>query len=121
MTRQLAGRIRRGAYTAALSLISILIMVPVKANAQGLEDPLKFTSIADFVQGALEAFVVISLPILAFFIIWSGFKFVLAQGKPGDLEKARENFKWLIVGAILILGAWSLALLISTTINSIRG
>lgn len=88
-------------------------------QSQGLQDPLCFHSMADFVQGVLQAFVMISLPILSFFIIWAGFKFVLAQGKPGDLEKAKENFKWLIAGAILILSAWALATLIANTINQV--
>lgn len=87
----------------------------------GLQDPLKFCSIADFVQGVLEAFVAISLPILSFFIIWAGFRFVAARGNSGKLGDARENFKWLIVGAILILGAWALAQLIANTINQIAG
>lgn len=107
------------------SVISILLFAPAYvANAQesaGLQDPLRFRNLADFVQGVLEAFVVISLPILSFFIIWAGFKFVAARGNPGQLTEAKENFKWLIVGAILILGAWALALLIANTVNSIRG
>ena len=119
-------KIGMGARMVGYTLISMLIMTPAYvANAQqlqgGLQDPLKFNSIADFVQGVLEAFVVISLPILSFFIIWAGFKYVSARGNSGKNGDAHENFKWLIVGAVLILGAWALAQLIANTVNQIRG
>lgn len=90
-------------------------------SSVGLQDPLQFCNIYDFVQGVLFAFVQISMPILSFFIVYAGFKFVMAQGKPGELTKARDNFKWLILGAILILGAWALAELIRNTVGQIAG
>ena len=87
----------------------------------GLQDPLCFNNIYDFIQGVLQAFVTISIPILSFFIVYAGFKFVMAQGNPTELGKARDNFKYLIIGAILILGAWALAELIKNTVNQISG
>lgn len=87
----------------------------------GLQDPLKFCNIVDFVQGVLQAFVMISLPILSFFIVWAGFKFVMARGNEVKLTAAKNNFYWLIAGAILILSAWALATLIANTINQVAG
>jgi len=87
----------------------------------GLQDPLKFCNITQFVQGVLQAFVMISLPILSFFIVYAGFKFVMARGNSGKLEDAKKNFYWLIAGAILILSAWALATLIANTINQVAG
>jgi hypothetical protein len=90
-------------------------------SSSGLQDPLKFCTITGFVEGVLQAFVMISLPILSFLIVWAGFKFVMAQGKPTELANAKTNFKWLLAGAILILSAWALAALIANTINQVAG
>ncbi len=87
----------------------------------GLQDPLKFCNITQFVQGVLQAFVMISLPILSFFIVYAGFQFVMARGNPGKIGDAKRNFYWLIAGAILILSAWALATLIANTINQVAG
>ena len=88
-------------------------------SPSGLQDPLKFCTITGFVQGVLQAFVMISLPILSFFIVWAGFRFVMAQGNPGKLADAKKNFYFLLAGAILILSAWALATLIANTINQV--
>jgi hypothetical protein len=91
------------------------------ASAQGrLENPLAFESIADFVAAALQALVVIALPIVGFFILLSGFLFISAQGNQEKLTSAKRNFMWVIAGAILILGAWALAQLIGGTVEQLR-
>ncbi len=100
-----------------------VVMVPESALAQSVtfENPLRFRTIDEFVEGILQAFVYIALPVVAFFIVFSGFKFLAAQGNPEALGKARENFKHVIIGAALALGAWALATLIKGTIDQLRG
>ena len=78
-------------------------------------------SVQDFIAAFLKAVVQISLPILTLFIVYAGFKFVFARGNSSELEKAKENFKWVIIGAILILGAWVLATLIASTATQVLG
>lgn len=110
--------------SAAIVLTTFNVAEAAQCSNQptgGLQDPLKFCNIVDFVQGVLQAFVMISLPILSFFIVWAGFKFVMAQGNEGKLTAAKNNLYWLIAGAILILSAWALATLIANTINQVAG
>ncbi len=57
------------------------------------------------------------LVVLAF--IYSGFLYVKAQGKPGDLEKAHNALLFTAVGAALLLGSWVIANVIKTTIEQI--
>lgn len=55
------------------------------------------------------------------FIVYAGFKFVLARGKPEELKKARDNFLWTIIGIAIFLGAWLLASVIKNTVNQLGG
>lgn len=57
--------------------------------------------------------------IVVLFIIYSGFLFVSAQGKPDKLKTARETFFWAIVGAMIILGANVLSKVVCTTVKSL--
>ncbi len=84
-----------------------------------LNNPLGYTSVTQFVASALRAFVYISLPILAVFIVLAGFRFILARGKPEALVLAKWNFAYVLIGTTLILGAWVFANLIGATITSI--
>jgi len=85
-----------------------------------LENPLAFNSISEFIAAALQALVVIALPIVGFFILLSGFLFISARGNKDQLTKAKTNFMWVIAGSILILGAWALSQLIGGTVNQLR-
>ena len=80
---------------------------------------LSFPDLQTFVVKMLQVFVTISLPIIGFFIVFVGFKFVAAQGNESKLKTAKENFMYVIIGAALILGAWVLATLIGSTISQL--
>ncbi len=91
------------------------------AQTQGLDNPLQFHDIPSFIAGALKALVVVALPIITLFIVISGFMFVMARGNESQLNNAKKNFFYVIIGAILILGAWVLATLIGGTVSQVLG
>lgn len=110
---------RKAAEGAALA---ILFAVSVAyADSSGLQNPLRYNDIQSFIAGALKTLVVVALPIITLFIVISGFMFVAARGNESKLEKAKENFVYVIIGALLILGAWVLATLIGGTVSQIVG
>ena len=84
-----------------------------------LQNPLQFNDIAGFIAGALKVLVLVALPIISLFIVYAGFMFVAAQGNTEKLSAARTNFFWVVIGAILILGAWVIATLIGGTVTQL--
>lgn len=88
-------------------------------SAQTLQNPLQFNDIAGFIAGALKALVMVALPIISLFIVYAGFLFVAAQGNTEKLAAARNNFFYVVIGAILILGAWVIATLIGGTVTQL--
>ncbi len=86
-----------------------------------LKNPLSdnFSTIPQFVSGALKVMVMVALPIITLFMVYSGFLFVFAQGNQEQLSKAKTNFVYVVIGAILILGAWVFASLIGGTIKEL--
>lgn len=79
------------------------------------------SSVPAFVEGALRAVVYIALPIIALFIVYAGFKYVLARGNESKITEAHTNFLYVVIGALLILGAWVLATLIGSTVTQLVG
>ena len=106
----------------ATAFLMLLAVLPAYA-ADGIQSPLKpeVSSIPGFIEAALKALVMIALPILTLFIVYSGFKFISAQGNSSKLEEAKKNFLYVIIGALLILGAWVVATLVGGTINQLTG
>ena len=98
-------------------------MVVSASNHFSLGNPLKssISSIPAFIAEVLKAIVVIGLPIITLFIVISGFMFLVAQGNSSKIEEAKKNFMWVIVGTLLILGAWVLVTLIAGTVTQLVG
>lgn len=111
-----------GAFMIVFLLQGALVSVALAADGR-LENPLNpaFSSIPAFIEGVLRVFVTVALPIITLFIVISGFMFVWALGKPEALKTARRNFFYVIIGSILILGAWVLATLIGGTVTQLVG
>lgn len=105
----------------SLALTVLLLGAQVAHADGGLQNPLKSQDIPSFIAGALKALVVVALPIITLFIVIAGFMFVLARGNEHKLSEAKKNFVYVIIGAILILGAWVLATLIGGTVTQVVG
>lgn len=52
-------------------------------------------------------------------ILYSGFKFVIAQGAPKEIQEARQGLVWVLVGTLILLGAVGISKALQATVNSI--
>jgi hypothetical protein len=76
-------------------------------------------SIPAFIHDVLVGVVKIGIPIVALAIIYSGFLFVAARGKPEAITHAKDALLYTLIGAGLLLGAWALAKLIVDVVGNI--
>ena len=111
-----------GAHVLAVTYFFLTTALAVHAQTtQGpLANPLNFGSIPEFLAGALKALALIALPIISLFLVISGFLFLTAQGNQQKLDTAKKNFVYVVIGALLILGAWIIATLIAATVNQLQ-
>lgn len=84
--------------------------------AVGVLAPIKFESVTKLIQAIMEGVKNVGFLIGFVGIIYSGFLFVKAQGKPEELKVARAAFTWTIVGVFIILGA---EVLVDVIINTL--
>ena len=59
--------------------------------------------------------------VVVFMIIYSGYKIVMAQGNPGELEKAKDMFLATIIGGAVLLGADVIANVVVNTVKTTTG
>lgn len=89
---------------------------PTKIN---IDNPIKYTTLIDFVEAILELVVQIGMPLLVVMIVYVGFKFVTARGNEGKLSEAKTAFFWTIIGAAIVLGAFVISTVLQNTINNL--
>ena len=80
-----------------------------------LTNPLKVSSVCQLIGLLLHAAIVIGIPIAVLFIVYAGFKFVLARGSPGELSEARTNLVYTLIGIAIFIGASLIANVIIAT------
>lgn len=77
-------------------------------------------NILEFLQKLFANLVKIAIPFLTVFLVYSGFLFVEARGNEEKLKTARSNFVSVIIGAVLVLGAWVIASALKGTVDQLE-
>lgn len=103
----------------ALPLATLIVADFASAQNQQLQNPLTISDISGFIALVLKVMVMVALPIISFFIVYSGFLFISAQGNQEALGKAKTNLLYVLIGSVLILGAWVISTLIGGTVTQL--
>ena len=101
-------RIKPFIYSAVYAILSIGSKV-LADNQYEVPNPINAGSFAQVVQGFAALLTKIGIPIATVFIIYAGLLFVTARGNDEQLKKAKETFKWTIIGTALLVGAYAIA------------
>lgn len=85
-----------------------------------LDNPLKGAdSVDSFFQKVLRMIVYLLTPIIVIMFIYSGLRFVMAQGNEEQLATAKKALLYAIIGAAIIIGAEALSRAIGETIRQL--
>lgn len=81
------------------------------------KNPLKVNSIMCLIYLVFRILVNILAVVIGIYILFAGYRFIAAQGRPEKLNDARRNFYHVVIGASLILGAYAIVSIFINTIN----
>jgi len=91
-------------------------------EATKLDNPIKgVKDIPTLVEKLLRIVLKIGAPLVALAIIYTGYLFIAAQGKPEKITDAKNALLFTLIGALILLGAYVIAESVVGTINAIRG
>lgn len=82
-----------------------------------ISNPLKFKDLPSLVNGIVELALKAGTIIAVLALVWVGFKFIIAQGNPGEITKAKEAFKWVIIGIAILFSAQIIVEIIKGTLS----
>ncbi|MCR4284186.1 MAG: pilin [Parcubacteria group bacterium] len=114
------------------SIISLALFLPFfvysdevgvttgSGGSSSLKNPLAVDSVSALVKAVAEIVMKIGFMVAVVFIIYSGFLYVSARGSEEKLKKAHSTFTWTIIGTAVILGAWTIAMVIESTVKSLK-
>lgn len=115
--------------TGILLVLFIVAVVAVPAVAVGQEeptglvpcggtgnDPCEFSDLIVLAQRIIQFLIVISVPIAAGLFSYAGYLYITAAGNPGQVSKAHNVFISVVIGFMIVLGAWLLVYTLANTL-----
>lgn len=105
----------------ALALFAVSVPRAIAfATSHGLQNPIRFGTLDDFLLAIVQVVVQYGAILVVFFLVYAGFKFVIAQGNPEKISEAKKMFVWVVVGAFVLLGVYVIREAICGTLNELR-
>ena len=89
------------------------------SGTTGLTNPLNVGTLDALITEILQYAIILGGILLSFMLVYVGFQFVMAQGNPEAVSKARSMLLWTVIGGMLLLGAQSIAIVITSTVKSL--
>lgn len=99
-------------FSFLLGLVAQLFPVRVTAESTSIENPIGANTFLQLVEAIASAVTAVGIPLVAIFLMWSGFLFVSARGNEEQLKKAKTTFSWALIGGAVLIGARVLAIAI---------
>jgi len=59
-----------------------------------------------------------AVPVIVFFLIYSGFMYVTAQGNPEKIKQASLALTYGIIGGVIILGSWAITAIVRNVVDA---
>jgi len=85
---------------------------------KNLGNPLTFDKIPDLLLAVLNVIPVIALPIIVLYLIYAGFLYVAARGKPEELKQANQALTFGIIGGVIVAGSFAILQIVSNLVAS---
>lgn len=108
-------------YVAAF-LFALPMVAGADANSPnyvGFTNPLAANSICQALTLFLGAISAIGGPIAVLFLVYAGFRMVWARGNSKELENAKRNLWYTIIGIGIFIAAWVLGQIIANTLGAL--
>ncbi len=83
-----------------------------------IKNPLATDSIQEFLEAILTVVMILSVPVIIFFLIYAGFMYTTARGNSDQIKQATQAFTYAIIGGLIVLGALVLVGIIQNLVSA---
>ena len=87
-------------------------------EVHSLENPFGFGSLDSLLIELVNVLLIIAVPIVVFFIILAGFKYITAQGNPEKIKLASQSLLYAMIGGVIILGSSAMLVIVRNVVNA---
>jgi uncharacterized phage-associated protein len=102
-------------------MVIVTLLYPSISSAQSasnkplFKNPIEAESFEALIKDLFDAIIQIGYVFVVMALLFAGFKFVVAQGNPEELSKAKKIFLYTVIGAVILLGAQAISEVVCNT------
>jgi len=85
-----------------------------------LKNPLRVGSINELLVAILNIVMVLMVPVIVFYIILAGLKYVTARGNATKVQEATMALTYAVIGGVIILASVAISQIIKNTVDEFR-
>lgn len=93
--------------------------VPAVMQAASFDNPLRANDLFGLISLLISALIKVGAVIIVLYFIFAGFQLVIANGNEAKIKQAKNALLYCTIGAIILLGAQAILVLITSTICSV--
>ena len=86
--------------------LAVFVFIPAIVGAVTIENPLTHNTFGELLKAIVEFMIKLAVPIGVIMIMIAGIFFVTARGDPVKIQTAQKMLFWIVVGLVIIFGAW---------------
>ena len=87
------------------------------AYGRKIATPNADTDIASALETLVDGFVKVVLPIIVLAYVYVGFKFIMSQGEPEGIKKAKEALFDVTLGTVILVAGAAIYKIVSVVLN----
>jgi hypothetical protein len=87
------------------------------STSKNFGNPIAFGGIPELLGAVVNVFIVISTPIVVFYLIYAGFMYVTARGDPEQIKQASTALMYGVIGGVVIIGSIAILQIITGTVE----
>ncbi len=99
----------------------MFIFAQAGGSGATIQNPLKSSDLKVLLVNFMNLVAVVGGIVVVFFIIYSGFKLVMAKGNPGKITEAQNMLLGTVIGGAILLGADIIANVVVNTVKATVG
>jgi len=83
-----------------------------------LDNPIKANSIQKLLLDIVDLAIFLGTMVAVFVFVFIGFKLVMAQGNPKEIDSVKEWFKWAVIGTAILISSKVIVAVVANTLTS---
>ncbi len=100
-----------------LLLLATVLLAPTSVQAAGIQSQTSFQNLSDIPKQIFDVLINFLPAVATIYLAIAGYRYITSQGNPEQIEKAKKNLTYAVVGVIVAYSAFLIIRLVGNQLG----